>query len=150
MLKKSLFVLFLIFLSLPALAKFGSPFKGTLLPEKAIAAVGKVVALTLTLETAEKFGAVEVSIKLPKGLELIKGEKVSRLVDFAPGEKKKFSYQVRVKEKGEQQVIVGVKAKDLSEGLGLGTAFVSFINPLPAKDNGTHTVDSDGTKAFVK
>lgn len=150
MLKKILIILFLIFFSFPALAKFTSPFKGTLLPEKAKAEIGKVVVLTLRLETKEKFGEVEVSIKLPKGLELIKGEKVSRVVNFAPGEKKKFYYRVRVKEKGEQQVIIGVKIKGLSEGLGLGTTFVSLINPEPVKDNGTHTVDSDGTRAFVK
>ncbi len=150
MLKKSLIVLFLIFISLQAEAKFTSPFKATLLPEKANVDVGKAVTFTLTLRTTEKFDAVEVAIKLPKGLELIKGEKIWRLVNFAPGEKKKFSYRVRVKEKGEQQVIIGVKAKDLSEGLGMGTTFVSFINPEPVKTDGTHTVDSDGTRVFVK
>ena len=150
MLKKLLIVVALIFISFPALAKFTSPFKGALVPATIEGEVGRIVTLTLTLETVEKFHTVEVAIKLPKGLELINGKKVARVVNFAPGEKKEFSYRIRVKEKGEHEVIIGVKTRDLREGLGQGTTFVSFINPAPVKDNGTHTVDSDGTRAIVK
>ena len=77
-------------------------------------------------------------------------KKIRCISHVAPGEKKTLTYVMRVKEKGEQQVIVGVKSKDQSEGLGRGAAFVSFINPEPVKDTGTHTIDSDGTRAFVK
>lgn len=149
MIRRTLFILFLFLISVPTEAKFTGPFRGTLLPATANAEVGKVVSLTLSLETTEKFGKVEVTVKLARGLELTQGKEISVIKNFVPGEKKKFYYKVCVKEKGEQQVTIGVKARGLSKGFGLGTAFVSFINPI-IKDNGTHTIDSDGTRVIVK
>jgi hypothetical protein len=150
MLKRSFIVLFLIALSVPVLAKFTSPFKGGISPSKVRGDAGSVVTLVLTIEAIERFKDVDIHIKLPKGIELVKGESLIQIADFGPHDKKRFSYKVRIKEKGEQRIIIGAKVKGFGADVGMGTTFVSIINSDPGKDKGTHTVDSDGVRVFVK
>lgn len=141
--------LFLFFTTF-SFAKVSSPIKGLFMPERVTAAVGKTVQLTLTLETSTLFSAVEVSIDLPRGIELVKGKRVFELLNFKPGEKKSFSYDVRVLQKGEKRIIVTAKAKNLGPNEAFGNAFSLVINPESVKDNSVVTTDSDGTRAVVK
>ena len=144
-----IFFLVMMFSSTLLWAKYQTPITGLLSPAVQKAAVGKSVPLALTLETVKPFKSVEVTIKLPKGLELTKGEKVLEIADFKPGEKKIFHYTVQMKEKGEQKITVSARVKNLSDSEAWGNSFVSVINPELVKSNTRIMTDSDGMKAIV-
>ena len=144
-----IFLLVMLFSSELLWAKYPTPITGSFLPSVERAAVGKSVPLTLTLETVKPFKFVEVTIKLPKGLELTNGEKVREIADFQPGEKKIFHYTVRVKDKGEQKITVSARVKNLGEGEAWGNFFISVINPELVKSNTKIMTDSDGIKVIV-
>lgn len=148
---KTLFTIIMVLATFSGVlfAKTMGPIKGSLVPAKATAAVGETVALTLMFETTTPFKAVEVKIKLPPGVKLVKGSPVTEIANFKPGEKRELSYKVRVRKAGEQRIIATVNAKGLGPNEAFGNAFASVINPAPANDDTVVTTDSDGTKIIV-
>lgn len=132
-----------------ASAKMPSPIQGTLVPETIRAKVGRTVSLTLELLTSKKFKAVELSVKLTDGVSLVEGKPVEQISNFAPGEKKKFVYRVRVQKAGEQRVTFSAKAKELGPHEAYGNVFIAVVNPKPVVDNSVTMTDSDGVKAVV-
>lgn len=148
MFKRYILIVLFLFIAQMVAAKPVGPVKGSISPEVVKVSVGKVVAFALTLETDIAFSELEVNLKLSNGVELVNGKSVTSLLDIKPHDKKILNYKVRVKEKGEQKVIVTARAKNLGPHENYGKTFITVINPLPEKKPVIQT-DSDGVRSNV-
>jgi hypothetical protein len=117
-------------LPLAAAAKEKNPLGGALTPARLAAPPGKVVSLSLRLETAEAFPAVRVALEAPTGTVLLAGAPSAELRGLAPDHPRTLRWRLKVVAPGEQKIWVEATVLGLGEAV-LRRQFLTIVNPAP-------------------
>lgn len=129
-------------------AKPPNPFQGELAPAEIRARPGAAVDLSLTLRTLERFPAADVELRLPPGVDLLQGERRTRLEPVAKGTQRALRWRLRIRAPGEREVWVRIEAVGIAPSVA-AAAFRAVVNPSPPPPPPTVKRGRDGTEYRV-